>query len=163
MCTRCPIRTYPKPHEAGGGTEEHTNCQAGPFQPSPRPYGRGFGEECAEPHHQRLQNHTTRREIPSKSQAASNGPMPWSTRVIILIRFTPMQPHWGCSSCPRQGRVFLADIWGDTELAQALSAQAKLLHANKIFTPHHLALGNIYLYSLCGNSKVVFFFKGRSM
>lgn len=37
MCTRCPIRTYPKPHEAGGGTEEHTNCQAGPFQPSPRP------------------------------------------------------------------------------------------------------------------------------
>lgn len=83
--------------------------------------------------------------------------MPWSTWVIILIRFTPMQLHWGCSHCPCQGCVFLAHIWGDTELAQAFPTQAKLLHANKTFTPHHPALGNIYLYSLCGNSKVFFF------
>lgn len=84
--------------------------------------------------------------------------MPWSTRLVILIRFAPMQRHRGCSHCSCQEHVFLAHIWGDTELAQAFATQAKLLHANKIFTPHRLALGNIYLHSLCGNSKGCCFF-----
>lgn len=84
--------------------------------------------------------------------------MPWSTWVIILIRLTPMQRHWGCSCCPCQGRVFLAHTGGNTELAQAFATLVKLPYANKIFTPHHLASGNIYLYSLCGNSKGFFCF-----